>query len=371
MYNSFMHILIICDGFRIGGIERLVLDQAYKLSEQGKKCDIVVLNQKPSAKQDSFEHRELDLFLKYDIKISYIVGTRWIQFVSLFKFISKPTTIFAHSLRGAVLVWFIRKFKRGTYRIVTVIHQLPTLSSNSQLLRRMIYAQFCDRILIFSLAAKEDWEYRKNLNMVRKLLPIKKQISLCRNGVFLPRLESSRLEKSSSRNLVERLVYLGRLTSWKGIDTFLRLAQLPELSHLEVLIVAPTNAEVLLSTAGENLRRRMKIIVGKSFSEVDFRNSDLHIYPATYGDNLKFVEGVSINVLEMSYLGIPSLISMGGARTWPELIKFGLIKEVNWLDLQATSKLILSGNLHRQDLDLLEVRELQNIKHNLHNMLSN
>lgn len=366
-----MHITIICDGFRIGGIERLVLDQAYEISKQGKKCDIVVLNQKPSAEQDSFENRELDLFLKYSIKISYVAGTRRYQLVSLIKIVIKSDVIFAHSLRGAILVWFIRKFTSGGYKIVTVIHQLPTLSKTSQLLRRMFYAQFCDRLLIFSLAAKEDWEYRKNLNLIRKLMPIRKQISVCRNGIFLPRLESNKLEKLGSRTMVERLVYVGRLTSWKGIDTFLRLAQLPELSHLEVLIVAPTSAEGLLSSASKNLRKRTKSIVGKSFSEVNFRESDLHIYPATYGDNLDFVEGVSINVLEMSYLGIPSLITIGGSKTWPELVEFGLIKEVNWSDLKAISRLILSGTLHQKSLNLHTVRELLDIKHNLHNMLNN
>jgi len=363
--------MIICDGFRIGGVERLALDQAYELSEQGKECEIVVLAKKPSTEEDSFENRELDLLLKYRIKLEYISGTRREQFLSLFKIISRHDTIFAHSLKGTVLIWFLRQFKRGRFMIITVIHQLPTLSGTSQLLRRMFYAQFCDRLLIFSKAAKEDWDYRRNLNLIRRLLPIRKQISVCRNGIFLPRLKLTKLEKSAPDFKVERLVYVGRLTSWKGIETFLRLAQFPELSHLDVLIVAPTSAEGLLSSASENLRKRTKIIVGKSFSEVNFRESDLHIYPATYGDNLNFVEGVSINVLEMSYLGIPSLITIGGSKTWPELVEFGLIKEVNWPDLKAISKLILSGTLHRKNLNLHTVRELLDIKHNLHNMLNN
>jgi hypothetical protein len=42
----------------------------------------------------------------------------------------------------------------------------------------------------------------------------------------------------------------------------------------------------------------------------------------------------------MAYLGVPSLITKGGAETWPELVDLRMITEVDWSNLEAVAKII-------------------------------
>ena len=42
----------------------------------------------------------------------------------------------------------------------------------------------------------------------------------------------------------------------------------------------------------------------------------------------------------MACLGVPSLITKGGAETWPELVDLRMITEVDWNNLEAVAKII-------------------------------
>ena len=71
-----MKILIICDSFNIGGIQRLALDQAYGLADRGIVAEILVMSSRDIAKADSFEINESDLIKKHRVNITYLPGTR-------------------------------------------------------------------------------------------------------------------------------------------------------------------------------------------------------------------------------------------------------------------------------------------------------
>ena len=365
-----MKVLIVCDSLRIGGIERLVLDQAYELSVQGIFCKIIVLNEPPHTGQDSFVKNERDLIENLKINITYIKGPRINQFVNLSKILNQVQFdfILAHSLRGGVLCWFLKNLLGIKTKIVTIIHQLPTLSAPLQRGRRMFYSQFCDELLIFSSSAKDDWNYQKQRNIIFKIIAQKKHISLCRNGVFLTRLN---LIKPDSKNLykgVKRLVFIGRLTKWKGIETFLEIAKMRELKNTKILLITPTSPDFYLDSLDESFRKRIQSIVGKPISEIEFRKGDLHVYPVSYENNA-FTEGIGIGVLEMACLGIPSLVTKNGCRTWPELQNLGLVYEVDWSKVNTIVSTINKISIKPRNIS--KARLVIDIKNNLNQILVN
>lgn len=145
----------------------------------------------------------------------------------------------------------------------------------------------------------------------------------------------------------------------------MQIIQLPELAQLEVLIVTPTSPLEYLETIDTNVKDRITLEIGKSLTQINFHRGDLLLYPANYGTDSKFVEGISINVLEMACLGIPSLITKNGSDTWPELLEYKVVKEVDWTNLHEIVTAIRSFNPLPLDVTFDKCRELIDINHNL------
>jgi glycosyltransferase involved in cell wall biosynthesis len=367
-----MNVLIICDRFGIGGIERLALDQSYQLNESKRFSEILILSGDPMDSTATFGNNEKKLVEKLDIKIRYLPGSRNRQFFELLKIMNKGhyDYVITHSLRGAVLVKLFRLKIRKKYLILTTIHQLPILSAPLQRLKRFFYSQFTDKLYIFSVAAQRDWENNKRKNMIFRILLSKRDTKLLRNGVYLPRIPVKEITKIIDSSTRRRLIFIGRLTAWKGLKTFLDLAQFPQLNNFDVLIITPTDPTNYLLNLDENFRKRVTCVIGKSISQIDFKQGDLHLYPANYGKNSKFIEGISINVLEMAALGVPSLITKGGAETWPELIKLGIVIEVDWNELDSVANFIKKFKTSFYGTDREEIRSIVNIENNLKLALS-
>lgn len=364
---SITNTLIIYDNFLIGGIQRLILDQCYEITRSGNKCELLILSKRPSDGTPTFEKREQNLIKQYEVRITYVPGSRFKQFTEIFRLIKGKSYnyTFAHSLRGGILVWISRFMLQKKVYISTIFHQLPTLSAPSQRRRRYFYSRFTDNLLIFSEEARKDWNYHLERSKVLRLISGSKQIKTCRNGVFLPRVSLSNKYLSQGYGLSGRLVFIGRLKAWKGLDTFLEVAKREEVKNFQVLIITPSDPIDFISKLDIEFQKRITCIVGKSVSEVIFEPHDIHLYPANYGPDSAFTEGVSINVLEMACLGIPSLITIRGGGTWPELVRLGLVIEVDWSDLNSVINVIISDIklLKNSDIDL--ARQIIDIKNNI------
>jgi glycosyltransferase involved in cell wall biosynthesis len=234
----------------------------------------------------------------------------------------------------------------------------------------MLYSQFTDKLFIFSVPAMQDWNLRRDRNLLLKALTASKKVEVCRNGVYLPRLSISNFKESSNAVKVNRIIFIGRITAWKGLSTFINISQLAELRGINILLITPHNPNEYLTKLDSNLLKRIEFIVGKSVSEIEFKSGDLLLYPANYGPDSSFTEGVSLNVLEMASLGVPSLITKNGCQTWPELLKDGIVREVDWTNLEEVANVINTEIVIPPLSELNKCREILDISHNLSSHLS-
>ncbi len=362
-------ILIICDTARIGGVERLALDQAYELSGMyiETKPTILILNSPPTELDSSFLKNEEVLIKKLNIDVVYALGKRLDQLRFLKKYLATHEIeyIFTCSMRASVISWCLRFVYRFDLVIFNTIQQLPSLTSPNQHLRRAFYSQFSDKLFICCAAALDDWNQRRKKSLLVKFVSSRKKVQLCRNGVYIPRLLSN--DSLLPYPGLKRFVFIGRLTAWKGLEKFLRIALQNEFKNIEILLVTPTDPTNYLGQLDKPLLNKIQCEVGKSISEIEFKSGDLHLYPATYGDNT-FVEGISLNVLEMACIGIPSLVTKKGCATWPELQELGLVYEVDWSDIDGVKSVI--SKINYQAHSIHKARTVIDIRNNLNQMLS-
>jgi len=360
-------VMIICDDFRIGGIQRIALDQAYKLNEIGVKAKILILGSEPNIDSPSFMVTEKALIANLGVCIEFLPGNRLFQGLKIRKMLRNDRTKLAicYSLRATVLIFFFRILNSQKTKSVTTIEQLLSMSAPVQRVRRIFYSQFSDILFSYSTAVMNDWNYRRKHNLFIRLLSCRKKIALCRNGVYLPRLNLDIDLFSEASKPISRFVFVNRLTAWKGLPTVLQLLDNPNYKDINLLLVTPTDPAQYLNQIDKKKRARIETEIGKSISQVSFRPGDLHIYPANYGKSAKFVEGISINVLEMACLGVRSLITKEGSDTWPELVQIGMVTNTEWSNLQDLESKIASNSHSASTETILKAREIIDVRSNL------
>jgi glycosyltransferase involved in cell wall biosynthesis len=158
---------------------------------------------------------------------------------------------------------------------------------------------------------------------------------------------------------------VNRLTAWKGLPTLLKLLENPKFQEIKLLLVTPTDPTPYLNELSEKTRTRIETEVGKSISQVSFYPGDLHIYPANYGSSNKFVEGISINVLEMACLGVRSLITKDGSDTWPELVQIGMVSDTDWTNTENVEAVIETYSHSASIETILQARNIIDVQSNL------
>ena len=269
--------------------------------------------------------------------------------------IPKSPLIISHSLRCTVILKLFKLFyRKRQLKINTKVHQLPSLSDPKQRLKRLVYSQFTDHLFGFSEAVRITWPTQFG-NQVRLLLQFTKRLDLLRNGIYLDRLpvRDKLILSPISR---PRIIFLGRLTFWKGLSIFESISLLDELKDYDFLFIIPSYVDSDFLKLKAVLGDRLKIVEGRSVNQLLFCEGDVHLYPALYGENSKVIESVSLNCLEMACLGIPSLITLGGQLTWPEEVFNRVFLEVEWGSIdQVVSEIGRASKLkiQNEDLDLI------------------
>lgn len=365
--------VIVVDNLRIGGFQRLSLDQSYGLSDLGFQVKLIVLAESNNFSIHSLHEVENLLVSRHGINVVYAGNTHMAQIKVLRTILRRhhdPDLLLCHSLRGTILLRLVQIGRVRRKSFSTTIHQLPSLSEFGQRWRRIFYAQFSDLLFAYSESVKLDWQ--RNIANRGKLAEIffRKQITVVRNGIYLERLP--RMASANQEALAKtrpRLIYLGRNTIWKGLGTYFQLLDFPELNGFDFLLMVPSTEGIptdLLNRHGA----RIQVLVGKTISDLEARQGDVHIYPTNYGAGVDLVESVSLNVLEFGAIGIPSVLSRRGSSTWPELVDSGLLCEVDWIDEQEISTTIMRANQFILDApELDDIRNQISIIRNLNKMM--
>ena len=368
------NIVIIVQNLKLGGFQRIALDEAYDLSLKGFRVTLLLLEEIAQGATGNFFYSESDLIQKFNIQVVEATGNRKRQlifFKTLLKTSSSELVFISHNLRATVLIRLACVLVAKKIKITTVIHQLPSLSDSAQRMKRFLYARLSDNLFIFSAAALKDWNERINSNLFLKMLYKGQNVELLRNGIFFGRInDRPKLDiKSESREL--RLIFLGRPTFWKGIGTVLELANTEHLLHSKVIFFLPYADDSLFQNLPESLTNRLEIIVGKTFRDYVPRLGDVHLYPADYGSS-NFIEAISINCLEMAAVGVPSCVTKGGLVTWPEFLDNPIITEIDWLRLNEAAKSILAcSQIRISELQLQQIRDLISIKNHTNRIMEN
>jgi len=365
-------VFIVVQNLKIGGFQRVALDEAYAFSSKGFRVVLVVLEQLEKDCAKSFYIREIDLIEKFEIQLSVVSGNRRQQLISFRSLIRNSDFnqyYISHNLRASVLIRLASIISARKVQIYTVIHQIPSLSDRIQRFKRFLYARSSNKLFIFSAAALEDWNKRINSNRFLKMLYRSKNIELLRNGVFFGRINIEPTFVTASQTRELRMIFIGRPTFWKGIGTVLALAKTEQLSNSKVVLYLPYANDSLFQNLPDSLTSRLEIVIGKTFKDYVPRLGDVHLYPADYGSS-EFVESISLNCLEMAAVGVPSCVTKGGLATWPEFSNNEIVKEIEWVNLSEAAQIILNcSQIQFSDLELEKVRDFISIKNHINTLV--
>ena len=338
-------ILILVDNLRIGGIQRLVLDECYSLEEF--KIDHQIVSLSPVNLDDSMMTVDSGYSKSKTIKIDYLVGNKIQQIKTLTKYLSKNyDLVVTHSTTGAALIWFARAIMFKQIKIHLYIHQLISLSSKMQANKRLFYSIFANSIFVSSDQFRMELEDYINRTYWRVI--IKKKITFDRMGVFIPRLKDTEKNVMCSGNS-PHLIFASRLTAWKGYKNYLKICEMyPKVFHQAIITSYNFKSNEIQSS--EKLSDNIHLYLGKGPACFEYTDNSIHIYPTAYGGSVKFPQSIGMNVLEFIALGVPSIISDEGFESWPEIKGNPIVQVCNWDNETEVQKIIQSIlNMSQED----------------------
>lgn len=322
---------MVLDNFRVGGIERLALDQLFALSDMGISAVAYYRQEKATKENPNFLELEAERIAQKSIQINAMPEGDLAQLRVLVHFLrnNNVSVVINHSVGASVILRLAKILSRNRVTVKTFIHQLPTLSAPMQRIKRFIYALTSDELFGYSAAVVQDWNERLDRHPLSKVLLGWKRPKVLRNGIYLNRLP--RLQPpSEARSKPVRMVFIGRGVAWKNKEFIISSLRSMAQNQVQALLVLPSIESEARETLTAEFGELIEFEIGKKVEDILFTKNDINIYPVNYGPKAQFIESISLNCLEMACLGIPSLVTKEGCSTWPELEIAGIIKEVDW-----------------------------------------
>ena len=189
-----------------------------------------------STKFDSFLIREKQQISQKNIAIVFLGRGRNQSISKLVKHAATANCqiYLCHSLRASVTLYMYKQLWRPNFNVISCIHQLPGLSAPIQRFRRIIYASFSDHLFGYSFAVVEEWNKILENNLILRILYRGRRMRILRNGVYL-----NRVHENLKNETIKEICFIGRITNWKGFDTFLKIARFETLKDWNIKIAIP------------------------------------------------------------------------------------------------------------------------------------
>jgi glycosyltransferase involved in cell wall biosynthesis len=356
-----LKLFIIADNLRIGGIQRIVLDEAYQFESMGISPKIIILS-KPMLADNILrvdhlfnENSKLDITFLRPNKLFHLIF-----FCKLHYFTKSSGMFICHSTSAAFLLKIssLLMFKKSL--VLLFIHQLLSLSDTRQKHKRIFYSMFADKILFSSKQFLREWNHIIRSSHFFKIYKRRPQ-EFIRMGVYLPRLMSSnKLPKLIEFDEKPSLIFLSRTTKWKGLDRYINICNNVEFQDLKYLLFLVGNEEKTFLELF-NHPKSVLTVNELGINSITVHKNSIHLYPSYYGVNVMYPQSIGMNVLEMISLGIVSLISKDDLSTWPEFKNSNLVRIVDWDNFSEVIQEIKSCLNLDSRVRLEEIKRLLNV----------
>jgi len=368
--NEQKKVLVILDNLRVGGIQRLALDEAYALNSRGYQVKVLLLE----SVQELDDMREIDgeFFRTSEIKVESIPGSnlRKIRTISSIIKNEKITKSISHSAKGVAILRISSTLAFKKIKIRAYIHQLITLSDPVQRCKRLVFFSFADELHAssrqFVLELKNYMQGRK----VSQLL-FRKKIGFDRMGVFVDRILAQDAYRVSENEIKKTtILFMSRVAIWKGFGKFIHIAkELGEDFDYAVITSRFYNDAFQIERLCNEVSARL--VFGSNVSRFNRGTRSIHLYPADYGTEIQYPQNIGLNVLESIVLGIPSLISIEAFWSWPELSDSNLVWTTDWSDDDVKKKIRIIEQIPIEDLlnESKRVRDAISIENHVENLI--
>ncbi|CAB4757444.1 unannotated protein [freshwater metagenome] len=354
MSSTGQEFVIVAENLRIGGIQRLLIDETYQFIEWNSNPQIISLA--PKLLGDHLPDLDAKFQKSKCLEITYLESNKFEQVKFFYKFIKRkdaPRIYITHSTTGAALIKIASWLTFKKVLVILQIHQLISLSDKSQQRKRVIYSMFANHVLFSSNQFLLEWRILLSKKRILKIV-YRKDLQFDRMGIYLPRLESSDFTKQTFCDEdVPHLIFLSRVTSWKGFEKFKAITKQFASEGLHTVAITSSNYQADILDPREFNTDKSHVVFNLSVASLQINAGSVHLYPSDYGPDVKYPQSIGMNVLEMISQGVPSLISSEGFESWPELRDSALVKVVDWNNTEEVARMVYeSTSLSTEDRNL-------------------
>lgn len=352
-------IYLITGNTRIGGAQRILLDEFYELTARKVRARIVSLS--PRVYNDDILHVDSNFSQVTSVEILRPGVGKIKQFKFFFREFRKiPFNIHvvSHDFTGVFIARCaaLLNFKRVT--IDLYIHQLMELSDSRQRQKRIILSLFATSLFVSSFQFKKSWEDYLENSRIWSLM-YRKKIHFDRMGIFIPRvLNQDFVKHKVCENPVPHIIFMSRITAWKGFSVFSKFSKTHVNESLHSLILTTKNGRPEIFDEDVFIDGFNHVIYESGVSNLDLRHGSVHLYPTNYGKGVSYPQSIGMNVLELLAVGIPSIISPEGFLSWPELEHSVMIATNDWTNERVLESSMRSLSALPENVVELEVQKL-------------
>lgn len=341
-------VVVALDNLRVGGIQRIALDECYSLIDN--EIDFRLLCFSRVEEFDSLLFVDSEYAKSAKVAPFVISGSVFAKIVQTSKFlrkIDKEVKVVVHSPSLAVVFFLARVLSGKRFPILLWIHQVLSLSSFYQSLKRVIYSNAADCVFFTTKQFELEWNLVVANNMFLKFFQPRKRV-FSRIGIYHKRVLSNDWKDATvCSSKVEHRIFASRITSWKGVSKFLDLIQHREDSPIHYIFM--TTDSYRTSKFFENLNdQKVHVLTSRAPAHLRNASSPVHLYPSDYGPKVTHPMTIGLNVLEFLVLGIPNLISKEDFLTFPELRDCELIGTSDWNNLEEIEQDLIVLNSKKE-----------------------